>query len=163
MTAIEFLKNDHQEAMTMFDQLENADADQLQTADENTAAVRSIMNTFNKLKNALVRHTQIEEQVFYPALENFDQTRDLISESYAAHQEVEDLLQEMSSLSPTDDEWMDKVMELRESVEHHVDEEENELFPKAEQLLGQSRLQEMGRQMQEMKRGRSATATMKRK
>jgi hemerythrin superfamily protein len=51
-----------------------------------------------------------------------------------------------------------KLSELRRNVEDHVDEEEGEMFPKAEQLLGQFRLQEMGRQMEQMKKGQSATA-----
>jgi hemerythrin-like domain-containing protein len=58
---------------------------------------------------------------------------------------------------------MDKLTELRDSVEHHVEEEENEMFPKAEKVLGESRLQEMGRQMEQMKQGKSATATNRRK
>ena len=107
-------------------------------------------------------HTQIEEQIFYPALRSFEETKDLIPEAFEEHQEVKDILEEMSSLNPGNDEFMDKLTELRDSVEHHVEEEEGEMFPKAEQVLGQSRLQELGRQMQQMKQSKSATATNKR-
>jgi len=163
MTAIDLLMNDHKEAMGMIEQLENSDMEQLETAAKDTTAVRSKEDLFNKLKNALTLHTQLEERVFYPALESFDETHDLVQESYQEHQDVDDLLNEMAGLSPTDEEWMDMLTELKDSLEHHVDEEEHEMFPKAEKLLGQNKLQDMGRQMQEMKGGRTATATMKRK
>ena len=87
----------------------------------------------------------------------------MVPEALEEHQEVDELLAEMTALSPGNDEFMDKLTELRDSVEHHVEEEENEMFPKAEKVLGESRLQEMGRQMQQMKEGKSATATSKRK
>jgi hemerythrin-like domain-containing protein len=152
MNAIEMLKQDHKEAMGMMDRILTADKGD-----------RSAKQVFNEIKAALTLHTQIEEQVFYPALENHDETRDLIQESYSEHEEVDQMLAEMSRLSPANDDFMDKLTELRDSIEHHVEEEENEMFPKAEKILGQSRIQEMGRQMQQMKQGMSATATTRRK
>lgn len=153
MNAIELLKQDHQEAASMMDELETADK----------GSMNITKNTFTQLKDALTLHTQIEEQIFYPALEEHEETKDMIGEAYTEHNEVKDMLAEMSTLSPGSDEFMDKLTELRDSIEHHVEEEENELFPKAEQVLGESRLQEMGRQMQQMKQGKSATAADRRK
>ena len=148
MNAIELLMQDHKEASSMMDQLEMADKGD-----------RSAKDTFVQLKEALTLHTQMEEQIFYPALKNFDETRDMIPESFEEHQEVKDLLEEMTSINPGSDEFMDKLTELRDAIEHHVEEEEGEMFPNAEKLLGQSRLQEMGRQMQQMKLGKTSTAT----
>jgi hemerythrin-like domain-containing protein len=54
---------------------------------------------------------------------------------------------------------MDKLIELRESVSHHVEEEESEMFPKAEKILGRERLNQMGGEMMQMKQGRSRKAT----
>jgi hemerythrin-like domain-containing protein len=147
MNAIELLMQDHKEAASMMDQLETADKGD-----------RSARTVFLQLKEALTLHTQAEEQVFYPALKNHEETKDMIPESLEEHQEVDQILAEMSSLSPGDDDFMDKLTELRDAVEHHVEEEENEMFPKAEQILGQNRLQEMGSQMQQVKQGKSATA-----
>lgn len=152
MNAIELLKQDHQEAMGMMDQILTADKGD-----------RSAKQLFTELKAALTLHTQMEEQVFYPALEHHKETSDMIQEAYGEHQEVDELLAELSTLAPSNDEFMDKLTEMRDAIEHHVEEEENEMFPKAEQILGQTRLQEMGRQMQQMKQGKSATATTKRK
>jgi hemerythrin superfamily protein len=147
MNAIELLMQDHKEAAGLMDQLETADKGD-----------RSAKNVFLQLKDALTMHTQAEEQVFYPALKNHEETRDMIPESLEEHQEVDQILEEMSGLNPGNDDFMNKLTELRDAVEHHVEEEESEMFPKAEKILGESRLQEMGRQMQEMKQGKSATA-----
>ena len=151
MNAIELLMQDHKEASSMMDQLEVADKGD-----------RSAKDIFLQLKEALTMHTQIEEQIFYPALKNYEETSDMIPQAFEEHQEVDQILAEMSSLNAGNDEFMDRLTELRDSIEHHVEEEENEMFPKAEQVLGQSRLQAMGRQMQQMKAGKSATATNKR-
>jgi hemerythrin-like domain-containing protein len=151
MNAIELLMQDHKEASSMMDQLEVADKGD-----------RSAKDIFLQLKEALTLHTQIEEQIFYPALKNHKETSDMVPEALEEHQEVDHILAEMSGLNPGNDEFMDKLTELRDSIEHHVEEEENEMFPKAEQVLGQSRLQEMGSQMQQMKTSKSATATNKR-
>jgi hemerythrin-like domain-containing protein len=152
MNAIELLIRDHEEAASMMDQLETADKGD-----------RSARDTFLQLKNALTLHTQVEEQVFYSALKNHEETSDMIPESLEEHREVDEILAEMSRLNPGNDDFMDKLTELRDSVEHHVEEEQNEMFPKAERILGESRLQEMGRQMQQMKQGKSATAINKQK
>lgn len=151
MNAIELLKKDHQEASDLMDQIEIADKGD-----------RSAKELFNQLKQALTVHTQIEEQIFYPELKKFDETKDLIPEAVNEHQEVKDILADMSALPPADDEFMNKLIELREEVDHHVEEEESEMFPKAEEVLGQSRLEELGRQLEQLKNSKTVTATNKR-
>lgn len=147
MTATDILKNDHKEAMGLIERLESIGGGE--------GAGGSKDELFTKLKDALKLHTKEEEQVFYPALENLDETRDLIKESYEEHRKVDRLLAEMN---PAARDFADKLSELRGNIEAHVDEEEGEMFPKAERLLGQSRLQEMGQQMERMKQGQAATA-----
>ena len=155
MNAIELLKEDHRESMELIEQLE--------LTGEDEAGVEGMpTETFNQLKSALTLHTQLEEKVFYPAMQQFDETREMIAEAVQEHQHVDQLLDEMTALSPGDEEFQELLAELRESIENHVEEEENELFPKAEELCGQQRLEEMGRQMQEMKQGLGATAGRKR-
>ena len=151
MNMIDMLMQEHQEAASMMDQI-----------DSTGKADASVMTTFNQLKQALMLHMQAEEQIFYPALRNNDETGDQIGESFEEHQEVKDMLAEMSGLQAGNEEFMSMMSDLREAVEHHVEEEENELFPKARKILGDSRLQEMGQQMMQMKQGKSATATQPR-
>lgn len=159
MNAIEMLIREHEEVANMFDELENTNEDQITTADANTPIVQARIDLFRKLKNALTMHSREEEQVFYPALENFDETRDLITEAYREHGEVEQMLEEISALNPTNDQWLDKIIELRENVEHHVAEEEDELFPQVEELFDEQKLQQLGAEMEAVKNGRAATTT----
>lgn len=158
MTAIELLKEDHQEAMRLIEELETAGEVEGESADSTDT------ETFNKLNQALRMHTRIEEDVFYPAMERFDQTRDLIRDAYQEHDKVDQLLAQLSTLAPDEEGFQNTLAELRDAIEHHVDEEEGELFPKAEELCDQKQLQEMGRQMEVMKNdSRVVAATMRRK
>ncbi len=156
MNAIELLKEDHQMARSLITELETAD-DQAGTDPTQT-------ETFNKLQQALKLHTRMEEELFYPALEGFAETKDLVGEAYQEHDQVDQLLAQLSALAPNEEDFQDTLTELRADIEHHVEEEENEMFPQAEELLGQSRLEEMGRQMQAMKDNtQQVAATMRRR
>lgn len=148
MNAIEILKSDHREAEGLMKRLE--------MADKGGASAKAV---FQELKAALTLHTRMEEQIFYPALRSYDETRDMISESVEEHREVDELLAEMTAMSPEDDAFMDKLVELRDSVGHHVEDEETELFPRAEKVLGRERLTMMGDEMMRMKNGMSHQAT----
>src|SRR5438034_4179753 len=133
MNAIQILMVDHEEAITMIDALlagqlvgaAAAEAGEMKATD---------VTLFERLKEALKLHTTIEEHIFYPALEDLDETRDLIKESYHEHQEVDQLLEKMI---PGDPAWDDQIAELKRKIEHHAREEERILFPKAEELLGE--------------------------
>jgi hemerythrin superfamily protein len=153
MNALDLLKMDHQEAASLMDQIEAADS----------GGQKSKTELFNQLKSALTLHTRMEEQIFYPALENHQETRELVKEAFSEHKEVKNLLSEISGLSPTSNDFMNKIAELRDNVDHHVEEEETEMFPKVKQVLSQSQIDEIGRRMQEMKQGKSTTATTKRR
>lgn len=156
MNAIELLKEDHQMALSLVGELESAD-NQAGTDPTQT-------ENFNKLHQALKLHTRMEEEIFYPALENFDETKDMIEEAYQEHEQVDQLLVQLSSQSPNEEEFQESLAELRSDLEHHIEEEETEIFPQAEQLLGKQRLEEMGRQMQMMKDNtKQVAATMKRR
>jgi len=147
MTAIELLKQDHDEAMMMIEQLERV---------EQGAQLRgSNLALFGRLKSALTMHTLVEEQILYHSLANLEETKEMIKESYDGHRTMDELLVKMSA--PSQD-WRAVLGELKAALQHHVREEESELFPKAERLLGGQRLQVMGRQIKNIKRGKAATA-----
>jgi iron-sulfur cluster repair protein YtfE (RIC family) len=160
MNIIELLKEDHREAEELIERLEGLEAD----LDDTKVGIDKMPQAlFTKLKNALTLHTQAEEQILYPAMQKFDETADRIPEAIEEHQQVDQILEEMAMLSPAEDEFQERLEELKENLAHHIEEEEDELFPKAEELCGQKRLEEMGRQMQKLQQGRSVAATAKRK
>jgi hemerythrin-like domain-containing protein len=156
MTAMELLKNDHQKAVGLIGELEAADR-QIGTVQTNT-------DVFNHLNELLMMHTLIEEEVFYPTMKEFDESRDLARSLRKGHKEFERLLSHLSTMAPNVEEFQKTLADLRESVERHIDEEENELFPLAEELCEPQRLQDMGRRMQEMKyNSRAKVAAIRRR
>lgn len=150
MNATELLKNDHQKAVGLIGELEAADS-QIGTVQTNT-------DVFNHLNELLMMHTLIEEEVFYPVMKEFDESRDLARSLRKGHKEFERLLSHLSTMAPNVEEFQTTLADLRESVERHIDEEENELFPLAEEFCDQQRLQEMGHRMQELKYNSRAKA-----
>ncbi len=94
---------------------------------------------------------KIEESIINPVLEELDETASLISDAYEEHEETKEQLADMDELEPSSQEFQNILADLRGGIEHHVEEEEDELFPKAEEVLGKTRIEEMGRQIKEMK------------
>ena len=141
MDAFTLLKNDHAEAADVLGKLA--------AADEDAAAERQQL--FNKLKTALDIHAHIEETIFYPVLKQEAETRDITLEAYDEHKEIKDLLKQLSGTEPTGNAWDNLVNDLKRTVEHHVKEEETEMFPKAQDVLSQQQLADLGTRMQQEK------------
>ena len=135
MNAFELLKADHQKVAELFDRLD-------------AASGRAKLNIFREIKSELELHTHIEEKFFYPALEPPKETHDLTLEAFEEHNVVKMLLAELSNAKSADDEWQAKAKVLRENVEHHVKEEENELFDKADDLLSDEKIETLGQEME---------------
>jgi hemerythrin superfamily protein len=105
------------------------------------------IDLFNELKRELVAHSHAEEKLFYPKLVDQKPTHDLIEEGINDHHTVEKLLDRISSLSVESDDFLNAISDLQKMVEHHVQEEENQVFPKARQLLDQNQFEPLGEQV----------------
>ena len=144
MNAIQFLKNEHDTAKRTFGQIQAASADQ-------RAAL------WAKLEPELKVHEQIEEAALYgPVAQELGSSDPSLKEWQENHHEevieLEALIQEIGALDPTADQWMEKVEELQETVEHHVQEEEGDIWPRIQQVWDQSKLAHAGEQMETLKR-----------
>ncbi len=135
MDAFELLKADHEKVAGLFQQLE-------------AASGKAKLSVFNQIRTELELHTHIEEKIFYPALEKPEETHDLTLEAYEEHDVVKKLLKELGSSKTANEEWEAKAKVLQENVEHHVEEEEGELFPKAEGALTPEQLDTLGERME---------------
>jgi hemerythrin-like domain-containing protein len=135
MDPFELLKTDHRKVEQLFSQLESASGKQK-------------LEVFKQIKTELELHTQIEEKIFYPALEEPEETHDLALEAYEEHAVVKDLLKQLGRARTANDQWEAQAKVLQENVEHHVEEEENELFEKAQAALGEEELEELGDRME---------------
>ena len=153
MDAFELLKADHKKVNQLFDELE-------------AATGKAKLNVFAQIKTELELHTHIEETIFYPALEKPEETHDLTLEAYEEHKMVKTLLAKLSRARTANDEWQAQAKVLRENVEHHVDEEENELFDKADDALSDEEIEALGQRMEAekaRKQGRPAQKSTKKK
>lgn len=137
MDAIELLEQQHRETETLFDRFEAAGSDE-QKAEIATEVIADLRV-----------HTTIEEEIFYPALREADEDlEDDVLEGYEEHHAVELLMDELDGMSPDDERFEAKFTVVKEFVLHHVEEEENDMFPQAREALGEDRLRELGEQMQ---------------
>jgi hypothetical protein len=101
-----------------------------------------------EIARTLDGHTTIEEEIFYPAVRGLEtrKAEEMIMEAYEEHHVVKLLLAEMPRVNPEDERFEAKMTVLSELVEHHVEEEEKEMF-KLAQKLGKDELEELGEQM----------------
>lgn len=139
MKATTMLKQQHREVEKLFAKAKKADA-----ADERRALLDQIAE---KLRG----HMMIEEQIFYPAVAEQVPTkkvREMVPEAYEEHHVVELVLAELPEVDPEDERFEAKVTVLSELVDHHVEEEEKEMFPAAEKHLDADALAELAEQMQ---------------
>jgi hemerythrin superfamily protein len=146
-TAIEMLEADHQKVKDLFSKY-------MDTSDQK--AKRKIAE---QVCIELEIHAQLEETVFYPAFaEEADADgKQLVTESLEEHQEVKELIDELRDLDGDDAEFDSKFHALMDDVEHHVEEEESEMFPKAEEAL-EAQLEDLMSEMQELKQQLTATS-----
>ena len=133
MKATELLKKQHREVEAIFKAIESGKGDAVELRE--------------KLADNLVAHMAIEQQIFYPAVQQID--ADLILEAFEEHSMAEVGLKRVLAADPMDPTFKAKVSVLKEMILHHVKEEEEELFPKVEKALG-AKLEELGTEMEAM-------------
>jgi hemerythrin superfamily protein len=144
MNAIDLLKKDHQEIKSYFREFEKAGDDAYDA--KGRAAQKAFME--------LINHAKCEEDIFYPAVKSAAEKdgKELVLEAVEEHHQADSLIRQLQTLSPKDESYDAKFKVLIESVEHHIEEEENELFPEAEELLGDE-LDQLGKRITQMKDG----------
>jgi hemerythrin superfamily protein len=100
------------------------------------------VSLFNQINEALTAHATIEEEIFYPAVKKArsEHVQDEVREAYEEHKQIKTLLAQIASIKPADETYDMKVKVLKEDVEHHVKDEESEMFPYAKKFLSSSRL-----------------------
>ena len=143
MDATELLIHDHEKVQGLFAQFELARED---------AQKKSTL--FGKIKEELQMHTKVEEEIFYPAVEELpiERAKDDIERSLQDHEEVDALLDQLQSLAPDDADFDERMTELIDAVRSHIELEQEEVFKVARAGLGEERLNEMGREMEEFKK-----------
>jgi len=141
MDALTMLKKDHDKVKTLLSELEETTERAVKTRQEGLA----------RLKSDLVVHEQIEEQIFYPALKEHAEAREIVLEAYEEHDVVDSILREIEQTPVEDETWAAKFKVMKENLEHHIGEEEGEMFDTTREIFEPAELQELGEQMMALK------------
>ena len=135
MNAIDLLKQQHREVEKLFKKIDKAGPDEKE-------------QFFDQLADALAVHAAIEEQHFYPATKDA-RTEDLLQEAVEEHLSVKRIIADLLEMEPDDAQFDAKIKVLQEQVDHHVEEEEDELFPEVQKLHSKDELEDLGLLMEQ--------------
>ncbi|MGI8811626.1 MAG: hemerythrin domain-containing protein [Pyrinomonadaceae bacterium] len=141
MNAIELLKEDHDRVDRLFQKVK--------ATEEGEHG-----KLFEQIKEELDIHTHIEETIFYPILinEGDEELKSITLEGIEEHRQAKMFLRELASLKEDSDKFEPKLTVLMEDITHHVQEEEGEMFPLVEEQFDSTRLEKLGREMDEEKK-----------
>ncbi|AZF43002.1 Repair of Iron Centers di-iron protein [Pseudomonas sp. R1-43-08] len=144
MNAIDLLKADHERVKTLLTQL----------SESTERGVKKRTELLAKLEMEITLHTKLEEEILYPAFrEAGGKEQDIMyHEAKEEHRTVDSLvLPDLKQTDPSSTEFSGRVKVVKELLEHHIEEEETEMFPQAKKLLGKAKLDELGAEMEAMK------------
>jgi hemerythrin-like domain-containing protein len=145
----ELLQNDHDKVKSILDDLSETSRNAQKTRE----------STFKKLKDELIPHMRAEEQAFYSALEQYEEAREVALEALEEHHVAEGVLNELSSMDLTDEHWSAKLKVFQEILEHHIEEEESEVFDAAEESFDDDQMEEIAQQVKSIKQEIKAGVT----
>jgi hemerythrin-like domain-containing protein len=137
MDALKLLKEDHDRIKPLLAEIKETT--------ERAEKTRSEL--FSRIKEELTVHGVIEEEIFYPTLKEHPKAKEIVLEGYEEHDVVNILMGELDGMEPTDERFGPKVTVMAENIEHHIEEEEGEMFAKARQVFDAAELEALGNRM----------------
>ena len=141
MDAIAMLKEDHGKVKKILTALEETTERVVKTRQEGLA----------ELKRELQIHEAIEEEIFYPALKQHAEAKEIVLEAYEEHDVVDTIMGEIERTPVEDERWAAKFKVMKENLEHHIEEEEGEMFKHARDVFDRATLEDLGWQMKARK------------
>lgn len=141
LTIYAVLKGEHREVSALFKVLES------------TPKVESVREvTFKKLQSELISHSIAEQEVVYPMLSQKTNNTEIIDEAQSDHAEIERLLDSIQMANANSDDWKNRVEILKEKVEHHVKEEETQMFEEMQNIFDEDEAKAMAKEFREVKK-----------
>jgi hypothetical protein len=141
MDALELLTKDHAKVKGLLEELEGTD-------DSDTGGRERL---YRQVRKEMETHEAIEEEIFYPALKEHPKARDIVLEGLEEHHVVDSLMGQLAEVPFDDETWGAKLSVMVENIEHHIEEEEEEMFDKARSVFDDDDLQTLGKRMTERK------------
>lgn len=111
---------------------------------------------FSEIKHDLELHTKFEEEVFYPQFRKAKadgEAEEEVEDALEEHGEAKKMLEKLAAMDKTSDTFIETLKDLKDALEHHISDEEDEMFPQAREALDDDEAQEMGGRYQQMKQG----------
>ena len=142
MNAITLLKDDHDKVKKLLEELEST----------TERGVRRREELFSTIKREPTVHEIIEEEIFYPTLKQHPKAKDIVLEGYEEHHVVDTIMGELEKLPFDDETWGAKAKVMQENIEHHIEEEEGEMFRTARQVFDRAELEQLGAAMEDRKK-----------
>ena len=136
----EILMEEHREAKSLLEKLASSSARQ-------DAGMRREKG--RKLAIELISHHESESATLYDRLMEFDGMRDHVEEHQSEHEEANEELRSLLEIDVEDSDWLEKLKKIKKAVEHHIEDEENELFPEAQKHLGPDEAQALGKKFKQ--------------
>ena len=153
MDALELLKEDHQKVKELFEEAEG-------TEDQ-----KEKNRIFSEIQSELETHARIEETVFYPAMQQHEELKEMVLESIEERRQIKTLLKEIDNLKSDSEKFEPKLKVLMENVEHHAvehhaeEEEESKMFPKVREICNAEDLEQLGQELEAAKNRRRRKAS----
>jgi hemerythrin-like domain-containing protein len=141
MDALTLLKRDHDKVKKLLTEGEETTERAEKTRTELLATI----------KQELTVHEDIEETIFYPALKEHPKAKDIVLEAYEEHNVVDTVMGELEATDVSDERWAAKFKVMKENIEHHIEEEEGEMFKQARSVFETEELETLGARMMELK------------
>ena len=138
MNALTMLQEDHDKMKKLLNELESTTERGIKTREE----------LFSTIKGELTIHEIIEEEIFYPELKAHPKAKDIVLEGYQEHHVVDLVMRELEDCPVDDESWGAKAKVMKENVEHHMEEEEGEMFKQARSVFDRAELEDLGRRME---------------
>ena len=141
MDAITLLTTDHKKVKRLLGELEST----------TERGVKTRTELFATIKGELTVHEIIEEEIFYPELKAHPKAKDIVLEGFEEHHVVDLLMSELEALPVEDETWGAKALVMKENIEHHIEEEEGEMFKAARSVFDKGELEDLGSRMEARK------------
>lgn len=142
MHVFSLLHEDHENVALIFKKIDSMKSQETAQTHE---------QLFKELSTELELHAKVEEDIVYPVFKKHGETRQIVEESVREHKEIDRLLSELKGMRPDDQKWMGKLDELQGKVEHHVKEEEEQLFPQGRKIVSEDQAQQLGETVENKK------------
>jgi hypothetical protein len=137
MDALTMLEDEHARMRKLLEELEST----------TERGVKTRAELFSTIKGELTLHEIIEEEIFYPALKSHPRAEEIVLEGYEEHHVVDLVMAELEDLPVDDESWGAKAKVMQENIEHHMKEEEGDMFRSARSIFDREELEELGERM----------------